>query len=278
MSWLDPAEQSFGALDTASASERLKDRSLRAPLAYVERGAYLWAFVDTDGDGKLDAALATDDKQGGGATTAFAVDEKGKKLSERPELLGTLLGAPVLPHSDERVRERLSLIERVARLPWRVSGKGLAGLPHPVFDVGSDVVVETSPTGGYPVLSVEGLGSGRASSLLFDLRADPKRPLKAAELERRGRAGDFPAVFAWVARGTQQWFFYDLDQKPGFDFVVFSFAGETHGLRLEGGRWKEDAASLGKKPIRPVLFKDAKTQAALKAVARGYFLPALVEE
>jgi len=274
ISWLDPEQTSLPLLNAASASAALKDRTLKTRLAYVERGARVWAFVDTDGDGKLDAVLATQDVNSGAATRAFAIDEKGKSVGERPELIGTLIGAP-LTGLDDKSRDRLSICERVARLPWRASGKGQAGMPHPIFDVGSDIVFETG-AGGVGVLSVEGAGTEHSSALLFDLRGDPKKPRKPADVEKRARLGDFNAAFAWVSKGRVGWFLYDTDGKAGFDYAVFVADGQTTSLSFDGTRWKVDAGA-SQKPLRPSLFKDPKLQAALKAVASTYFLSLLTE-
>jgi hypothetical protein len=274
---MDPTETVLPALTPATAADALKERTLKGRLVYVERGSRVWAFVDTDGDGRLDSVMAADSSAGGAATFAVGLDEKGKSTGEgRPWLLGRMLGAPPMG-LDDKARDRLMILERSARLPWRASGKGLAGMPHPIFDVGTDVLYETSAS-GYGVVSVEGGSVERASSLLFDLKADPKKPAKAAEIEKRARAGDFAPTFAWVSRGRFQWFFYDLDAKPGFDYVVIVDDGQTVGLTFDGKAWTLDGGSIGAKAIRPSLFKDPKLKAALKTVANTYFLKSLVEQ
>lgn len=276
VSWMDPAEAYYPALTAADAANGLKERTLKGRLAYVERGSRVWAFIDSDNDGKLDAVLATDDPITGVATRAFTLDDKGKSAGERPELLGVMLGAP-LSGLDDKARDRLMVSERYARLPWRASGRGQAGMPHPILDVGTDVLYEVGPS-GYGAISVLGGTSDRASSLLFDLRADPKKPRKVAEIEKHARAGDFNAAFAWVSKGRAQWFFYDLDGKPGFDYVVFVDDGQTLSLSFDAWHWKVDASAAGKKAVRPSLFKDPKVSAALKTVAGTYFVRSLVEQ
>ena len=160
-------------------------------------------------------------------------------------------------------------------MPWEVSAQSTLSPPHPVFDVGTDIVSETPSVAGYAnaVIWVEGAGTTRATGLLFDLDLGAQKAKTPAQLEKLAAQGAFPAEFAWVQRGRHEWFLYDTNHDGRFDVILFRAEAVVAAMRVDDKGRVTSAPELLKGPlVRPELFADPKLKAALTALAPVYFI------
>jgi S1-C subfamily serine protease len=273
---LDLGEGELAGLNNAKGAKLLGAKGMHPRVSFVERGEELWAFYDTDGDHKLDLVLLSSDTASGAVTRAFNLTAEGKMDKERPELIGTMFGRP-LPVFGFTPAEaaRYVAIQKALKVPWEASGKSASASPHPVFDVGSDVLSESPekmPGFTNQVISVEGTGLTRGSSLLFDLDVDGQKGKAIPAIEKAAGQGTFGAELAWVMRGRHEWYLYDTNHDGKLDLMLFRADGVTHATRFDDKGKSTAAPELDKGPlVRPELFADPKLKAAVTALAPLYF-------
>ncbi len=272
---LDLSQAELPGLNNLKASKALVSKALSPRVSFVERGEKLWAFFDTNADHKFDLLAECTDSGSGGITHAWALTDNGELGKERPDLVGQLLGRalPAFGLSPTEATRYQSIL-RTLHVPWEVSAKAATAQPHPIFDVGTDVLSETPAAQGFAnaVISVVGSGEKQRASLLFDLDANAEKAKSPAQLEKLAAQGSFPAEFAWVQRGRHEWFLYDTNHDGRFDVVLFKGATATVAFRVDEKGAVTAAPELVKGPlIRSELFADPKLKAGLSALASVYF-------
>lgn len=223
----------------------------KAPIALLRKERRGWAVLEGE-------TLASEDADSGAVTFG---DARGQLFAAR--LLSGLGDV-------EKKRARAAL----KRLAPRLLTQG-APWPHPVADVGLDVLAEESGIKGleHAVVSVVGVGS---SSLIFETDREHVAS-SPAEMERRAKQGQ-GADMAWVRRSETEWFLYDTDRDGAFDVMLFQApTGPIEGFRLEGGVVKRDPSLDGASTVRPRLFKDEQQRQAFSALAKVFFNAEVVE-
>lgn len=239
-----------GATVLIDPKEALAEPITQAPIAVVRRERRTWALIGTQ-------TLASEDGDSGAVTFGDA--------------RGQLFAARLLDGLDEHEKKRTKLALR--RLVPRLAAEG-SPWPHPVADVGTDVLAEESGIKGleHAVVSVVGLWG---SSLIFEL--DRAQVASPGEMEKRARRGQ-GADMAWVRRSQTEWFLYDTDHDGAFDVMLFQPpTGAVEGFRLENGVVKRAPELDGEKTVRPGLLKDEQQRQALAALAKVFFNPEVVE-
>lgn len=272
---LDLTQTELPALTNGRASKLLAAKTVGPRVSFVERGEKLWAFYDTNSDRKFDLVLLSSDSGSGGVSAAWTLNEAGAMDKERPELVGAMLGRPMAAFNFTAAEAtRYAAILKNLRVPWLASTRSTTAQPHAIFDVGTDILSETPETAGFAnaVLSTEGDGTTRASSLMFDLDKDALKAKTPEDIEKKAAQGTFPAEFAWIQRGRHEWFVYDTNHDGKLDVVLFRADGVSSAAKLNEKGQLVAAPELSKGSlVRPELFTDAKLKAALTAVAPVYF-------
>lgn len=272
---IDLAQAELPPMTNGRASKALAARTLGPRVSFVERGEKLWAFYDTNTDRKFDLVLMSSDSGSGAVSQAWTLSAAGTLDKERPELIGAMLGRP-LPIFNFTAGEatRYAAIMKNLRVPWLASTRSTAAYAHAIFDVGLDIIAESPAPAGFPngVLSIEGEGLARASSLSFDLDKDGQKGKTPEEVEKKARQGTFPAEFAWIQRGRHEWFVYDTNHDGKPDVVLFRADGVSTAQKVNEKGQLVAAPELSKGPlVRPALFTDPKLAAALTALGPVYF-------
>ena len=272
---IDLAQGEFPPLTNGRASKSLASKALGPRVSFIERNEKLWAFYDTNADRKFDLLLISSDSTSGGISAAWTLTEAGALDKERPELIGAMLGRPLAAFNFAPAEAaRYSAILKNLRVPWEASTRATAAQPHPIFDVGTDILSETPEPAGFTnaVLSTAGTGSAHASSLMFDLDKDAQKARTPGEIEKKAALGTFPAEFTWIQRGRHEWFVYDTNHDGKPDVVFFRADGATTAQRISDKGLLTAAPELAKGSlVRPELFTDPKLKAALTTLAAVYF-------
>lgn len=272
---LDLSEAELPPLTNGRASKLLAGKTLNPKVSFVERGDKLWAFFDTNGDKKFDLCLFSSDSSSGAVTQAWTINESGMSDKERPEFLGAMIGRPQAAFGfSAGETARYSAILKNLRVPWEATTKSTTPQPHPILDVGTDIIAETPELPGYAnaVLSVLSVGTTKASSLVFDLDKDAQKAKSPGDVEKKAQGGAFPAEFAWVQRGRHEWFLYDTNHDGKFDLVLFRADSVSAAQKLSDKGLFVPAPELAKGSlVRPELFTDGKLKAALTELGPLYF-------
>ncbi len=148
--------------------------------------------------------------------------------------------------------------------------------PHPVADVGADLLAEESGVKGLEWAVVSAAGGEGRSSLMFELDREHVGG-SARDMERRARAGQGTDM-AWVQRSACEWFLYDTDRDGAFDVMLFKAPrAPIEGFRRVKGAIERAPELDGSRPVRPALFGDAKQRDTFVQLAKVFFNPDVIE-
>lgn len=177
---------------------------------------YLWAWYDTDEDGKLDLLLEGFAKSGTVAK-AYSVNSSGRASGAVEGHVGRLaLRTDLVP---DAVAERWTKVIRTEMGTRAMLGsKGGIG-SFPPLRVSTNARIVVSDRGGLTnaVAMVTEYGH---DIVLVDLDSDTAKGKTASEVAKLAAAGKFDAEFALLTIGEMEWAYYDTDGKGGFDLVL----------------------------------------------------------
>mgnify|MGYP000846981907 CR=1 FL=1 len=278
---VDADEDSLGSLKTGDAADELiKAKKIDAEIAVVTQGNVVWAFYDTDNDGKFDLAL-----MGGGAdsgsslftTAAWHVSANGERTPASDQVGRRLLrpGLITMPRAEKALGLAMTEV---------ASDEGLGSLPNPNDTHGLFRVrdVAGAPKGTM-VVEARSL-TGTATLIDLDQPNAPKKPATMTSPDKVVRDGAFDAEVAVVHRGDAEWVYYDSDNDGKFDLVLFAPASgqdptQAYRLTKNATALEVDKSAIAGKPFRhKSVFKDKALAAKWKTVAGKMFKSTSIED
>jgi len=271
--FLDLDQDSFaGTAALPAVSDIVAKRTLDAELTFLEAARHLYAWFDTDNDGKHDLLLTAPSHRRT-RVEGYQVDGKGM-LSRDKKLDGRYLVRPEL-FADEAQRKRLLAMGPLVFDRTLMSGfptKKVAP-PHPLKGAGHQGKLRDLSGDGKPdAVASEGLFS---SGTIMDLDQDSLGTLKMdAPLKQVLEQGKVDAEFSWITRARDRWIWYDADNDGRFELLLqttrapWEYAERAWTVGQDGKR-AEAPGFVGRTVVRPDLFADARLgQALLKAAGR----------
>jgi hypothetical protein len=278
---VDLDQQSVKALRSRFDATKASDRErLDAELAVVSQGTHMWAWYDTDDDGRFDLALHTPETRSYVATEAWSVDAAGNR---RPvvEHVGRKLIRPGLFQSLGLGAAARGMVGRGMLAIMSATDDGIGSFPHPIADHrGTGFELVELPRMPRSVVMLLGRGS---DGYLVDLDgSSPVASTAEAELESFVTGARFDPEFAYFQRNGVAWTYYDSDGRGGYDRVLVGLelaAGKTSvGFRIgPDGTSTVDPDLAGQPLVRPSLYTSAALRARMQAVGQALFADAMRE-
>ncbi len=275
------------AVSSLSSAPSIAD--LRAPAgsldyeaALVSQGDDLWAWYDTDDDGRHDLVLYAPGSRVYVAASAWNISASGAR-SPAPEHLGRKLIRPAL-FTSSAIRTRFEpMVQRgLLGILSAKGGDGLESFPDPIADHrGAGMALLDIKGASKAVISVNGQGS---DGYLFDLDENSLRSTarKKIDIDKAIKDEKLDLELAYFQRNGFAWAYYDTKNKGTYDLVLYTSNPRSgtveQAFRVEkDGGAKLDPSLVGKPLIQPSLLA-GRSKAKLKQVAPELFAAAMVGE
>ncbi|MBX3182525.1 MAG: trypsin-like peptidase domain-containing protein [Polyangiaceae bacterium] len=276
---VDPDLDAVPRLPAEPTAKDLKAQS-GFELSVVSQGENLWAWYDTDNDGRHDLVLHAPGVRVYVAAEAWRVGPSGER-TPAPEHLGRKVIRPGLM-TDPTVRAPLAeMVDRgMLEIMSAKGDDGLASLPDPVSDHRGHALAWLDFKGASKtVIAVSGQGS---DGYLLDLDENsfPNKAKNKVDLAQAAKDKTLDLEFAYFNRGGMAWAYYDTKNKGRYDLVLYcadpKLGKVTQAYRVEAsGQLSTDASLVGQPLVQPGLLSGrSKTQ--LAKVAPQIFSSSLV--
>ncbi|GMV16599.1 MAG: hypothetical protein AMXMBFR56_48230 [Polyangiaceae bacterium] len=272
---LDVDRNSVGALpkefNLATSTSKID-----AEVAVVSQANHMWTWYDTDDDGRFDLVLHSPGARLYVATDAWRVDASGAR-TPAPEQVGRkLVRADLLGSPSQAAALRALVSKGFLTILSAPSDGGIGSFPEPIADHrGATYELLDVKGATKSVVMVYAQGS---DGYLVDLDGNSLRdkPAKPKDLPKLAESGKLDLEFAYFQRNGLAWSYYDVDDKKGYDIVLYSSdprGGKADlGYRIDAaGKVSLDDSLKGKAMVSHSLFKKAADQKRLEKLAKELF-------
>ncbi len=262
--------------------KKLKPGVLDPEVSVITQSTHMWAWYDTDNDGRMDLVLHSPRARLYVAAEAWHVDASGKR-TPAPEEIGRKLIRPDLLH-DAAMQARLrTMVDKSFLSILAASDSGLGSFPDPIKDhrgVGFSLMKTKAEKRS--VVVAQGQGS---DGYLVDLDESTLRfkSLKKLDVNKLVKKGKFDAEFAYFQRNGLAWSYYDTDNNGSYDTVLYTSdprEGKVEqGYRIDkSGNVKLDSTLTGKAMVSYSLFKKHALSNKMKKLEKDLFGDKMVEK
>ncbi|MBW2735187.1 MAG: serine protease, partial [Deltaproteobacteria bacterium] len=238
--------------------ELLAKRSFDAEFLFLTQDSHLYAWYDTDNDGKQDVLLVAS-KYNNKVLEGFRIDAAGKLQKDATLTKGPLVRPEMF--KDSALGTRLAKAGQhffsPALLP-RAGNGGKPNFPHPISGVGHEgVLFDYDRDGKADTLRAKGLF---ARGFVFDVDQDTlgKHPARTplAKLLELGHKID--AEMSLIAQQRARWAWYDTDNDGHFDLLLhnsgFPKSVVQQAWRVDKkGKSTPDKSQIGRLMAQPFL-------------------------
>ncbi|MEZ4228184.1 MAG: serine protease [Polyangiaceae bacterium] len=271
-------------LSASPSVEELRSPSMAVDfeLAVVSQGDELWAWYDTDDDGRHDLVLHSPGSRVYVAAAAWRIDASGKR-SPAPEQVGRKLIRPALLQSAALRTQFESMVQKgLLGILSAKGGDGIESFPDPIEDHrGAGMSLMDIKGASKTVIAVNGQGS---DGYLLDLDESTFRATarKKIDISKTIKDKKLDLELAYFQRNGFAWVFYDTKNKGFYDLVLYTSnprGGKTElAFHIQkDGKVSLDAALEGKSLVQPSLLS-GRSRSRLKKVAPEIFSSAMIGE
>jgi hypothetical protein len=288
---IDADEDTLGSLKSSdSVDELVKTKKIDAELSIVVQGNVVWAFYDTNNDGKFDLTLMTTNGNDSSllATNAWRLESSGEKTPAPDQIGRMMLRQSLLPQFP-----RVSSVFRLLGADT-ATDEAMGSLPDPRISPKAKFHVREIK--GFPAGTMIEARMGNTLAILVDVDRDTKLPKPAkpkgeideGELSKLVADGKFDAEVAILQKigpESVDYVFYDTDNDGKFDLVLFSPSSAkeaTQAYRLKtptSTTIESDPSAIAGRMLRhQTIFKDKAMGPKWKAIATKTFKATNIEE
>ncbi|MEZ4370266.1 MAG: serine protease [Polyangiaceae bacterium] len=271
-------------LSPSPSVEELRSPSITADfeLAVVSQGDELWAWYDTDNDGRHDLVLHSPGSRVYVAASAWKLDASGAR-TPAPEHVGRKLIRPALLQSPGLRSQFESMVQKgLLGILSAKGGDGIESFPDPIDDHrGAGMSLLDIKGASKSVIAVNGQGS---DGYLLDLDESTFRSTarKKIDIDKAIKDKKLDLEVAYFQRNGYAWCFYDTKNKGYYDLVLYTSnprGGKVEqAFRVEkAGAASLDATLVGKPLIQPSLVS-GRSKSRLKKVAPEIFSSSMIGE
>lgn len=271
-------------LSLAPSVEELRSPSMNADfeIAVVSQGDELWAWYDTDDDGRHDLVLHSPGSRVYVAASAWRIDASGGRQTAAEHLGRKLIRPALLQSAALRPRFESMVQKGLLGILSAKGGDGIESFPDPIDDHrGAGLSLMEIKGASKTVIAVNGQGS---DGYLLDLDESTFRStaLKKIDVEKSIKEKKLDLEVAYFQRNGYAWVFYDTKNKGFYDLVVYTAnprAGKIdQAFRVEkNGSAGLEPALAGKPLVQPGLLS-GRSKTRLKKVAPEIFSSPMIGE
>ncbi|MCK5796271.1 MAG: trypsin-like peptidase domain-containing protein [Deltaproteobacteria bacterium] len=257
--FLDLDENSFrGAVKLPDVKDIVDKKSFDAEFIFLAQGGHLYAWYDTDNDGKLDVLLVANARKGK-VTGAYRIAKDGR-LSKNDALKAA--GPLIRPELFKDVKLGVRLRKAGRRFfPSRLLPQrgGVKDYPHPITSAGHEGRLRDYSKDGKPdTIWAHGLWS---HGYVVDLDQNTLGDFSTKDSLRKVLQNKkIDAEFSLIYEKRRTWAWYDTDDDGRFDLLLHgahrppNIVAEAWTVSADG-KYTPDKTQVGRLLVQPALMK-----------------------